>query len=73
VGGRFLFTKMPRGATIGHTNPIAGGCYEEERDEELYTGLTISDLKRDIRAMEKGKYQIVQTGIIVQSDSPNAP
>ena len=41
---------------------------EVEGMEELKTfeGMAVNRL-------EKGKYQIVQTGIIVQSDSPDAP
>jgi len=55
------------------TNVIKGGTLENpgkevEGMEELTTfeGMAVNRL-------EKGKYQIVQTGIIVRSDSPDAP
>ena len=55
------------------TNIIKAGTFENpsmevEGMKELRTfeGMTVNRL-------EKGKYQIVKTGIIVQSDSPDAP
>ena len=55
------------------TNFIKTGTFENpsmevEGIKELKTfeGMAVNRL-------EKGKYQIVQTGIIVQSDSPDAP
>ena len=55
------------------TNFIKTGTFEDpimegEGTKELKTfeGMAVNRL-------EKGKYQIVQTGIIVQSDSPDAP
>ena len=56
-----------------YTNVIKAGTVENpsmevEGMEELKTfeGMAVNRL-------EKGKYQIVQTGIILQSDSPDAP
>jgi hypothetical protein len=55
------------------TNFIKAGTFENpsmevEGMEELKTfeGMAVNRL-------EKGKYQIAQTGIIIQSDSPDAP
>ena len=55
------------------TNFIKAGTFENpsmevEGMEELKTfeGMAVNRL-------EKGKYQITQSGIIIQSDSPNAP
>jgi hypothetical protein len=57
-----IFTNIIKAGTFG--NP----SMEEEEMKELTTfeGMAVNRL-------EKGKYQIVQTGIIVQSDSPDAP
>ena len=56
-----------------YTNVIKAGTFENpsmevEGIKELKTfeGMAVNRL-------EKGKYQITQSGIIVQSDSPNAP
>ena len=56
-----------------YTNVIKAGTFEDpsmevEGIKELKTfeGMAVNRL-------EKGKYQIVQSGIIVQSDSPDAP
>ncbi len=55
------------------TNIIKAGTFEEPSMEvevmkelNTYEGMAVNRI-------EKGKYQIVQTGIIVQSDSPDAP
>ena len=72
--GQFIATdeKGRRYTILIYTNIIKAGTFEtlskEEGMEELKTfeGMTVNRL-------EKGKYQIVQTGIIVQSDSPDAP
>ena len=57
-----IFTNVIKAGTL--ENP----SMEEEGMEELKTfeGMAVNRL-------EKGKYQIVQTGIIVRSDSPDAP
>ena len=56
-----IFTNVIKAGTL--ENP----SMEVEGMEELKTfeGMTVNRL-------EKGKYQIAQTGIIIQSDSPNA-
>ena len=57
-----IFTNLVKGGTV--ENP----SMEVEGNKELKTfeGMAVNRL-------EKGKYEIVQTGIIVQSDSPDAP
>jgi hypothetical protein len=57
-----IFTNVIKAGTL--ENP----SMEEEGMKELTTfeGMAVNRL-------EKGKYQIVQTGIIVRSDSPDAP
>jgi hypothetical protein len=57
-----IFTNVTRAGTL--ENPSG----EAEGMEELKTfeGMAVNRL-------EKGRYQIVQTGIIIQSDSPDAP
>ena len=45
-------------------NPSGG--IEGETELRTFEGMAVNRL-------EKGKYQIAQTGIIVQSDSPDAP
>ena len=57
-----IFTNLVKAGTL--ENP----SMEVEGMEELKTfeGMAVNRL-------EKGKYQIAQTGIIVQSDSPDAP
>jgi hypothetical protein len=57
-----IFTNVVKAGTL--ENP----SMEVEEMEELKTfeGMAVNRL-------EKGKYQIAQTGIIIQSDSPNAP
>jgi len=57
-----IFTNVIKAGTL--ENP----SMEEEGETELRTfeGMAVNRL-------EKGKYQIAQTGIIVQSDSPDAP
>jgi hypothetical protein len=57
-----IFTNVVKAGTL--ENP----SMEVEGMEELKTfeGMAVNRL-------EKGKYQIAQTGIIVRSDSPNAP
>ena len=73
--GQFIATdeKGRRYTILIYTNVIKAGTLENpsmevEGKEELTTfeGMAVNRL-------EKGKYQIVQTGIIVKSDSPNAP
>ena len=57
-----IFTNVVKAGTL--ENP----SMEEEGETELRTfeGMAVNRL-------EKGKYQIAQTGMIIQSDSPNAP
>jgi hypothetical protein len=57
-----IFTNIIKAGTL--ENP----SMEEEGMKELTTfeGMAVNRL-------EKGKYQIVQTGITVRSDSPDAP
>ena len=57
-----IFTNVVKAGTL--ENP----SMEVEGMEELKTfeGMAVNRL-------EKGKYQIAQTGIIIQSDSPDAP
>jgi hypothetical protein len=57
-----IFTNVTKAGTL--ENP----SMEVEGMEELKTfeGMAVNRL-------EKGRYQIVQTGIIIQSDSPDAP
>ena len=73
--GQFIATDENgrRYTILIYRNIIKAGTFENpsmevEGMEELKTfeGMAVSRL-------EKGKYQIVQTGIIVQSDSPDAP
>ena len=73
--GQFIATDENgrRYTILIYTNVIKEGTLkspstEVEGMEELKTfeGMAVNRL-------EKGKYQIVQTGIIVQSDSPDAP
>ena len=57
-----IFTNVIKAGTLENPN------MEEEGETELRTfeGMAVNRL-------EKGKYQIAQTGIIIQSDSPDAP
>ncbi len=57
-----IYTNVAKAGTL--ENP----SMEVEGMEELKTfeGMAVNRL-------EKGKYQIAQTGIIIRSDSPNAP
>jgi len=55
------------------TDSIKAGTFENPKMEtegmkelKTYEGMAVNRL-------EKGKYQIVQTGVIIQSDSPDAP
>lgn len=73
--GQFIVTdeKGRRYTILIFTNFTKAGTFENpsmevEGIKELKTfeGMAVNRL-------EKGKYQIVQTGIIVQSDSPDAP
>ena len=56
------------------TNVIKAGTLENPSMEEVEG---MEELKTfegmAVNRLEKGKYQIAQTGIIVQSDSPDAP
>ncbi len=73
--GQFIATDENgrRYTILIYTNVIKAGTLENpsmevEGMEELKTfeGMAVNRL-------EKGKYQIAQTGIIIQSDSPDAP
>ena len=73
--GQFIATdeKGRRYTILIYTNIIKAGTFEDpsmevEGIKELKTfeGMAVNRL-------EKGKYQIVQSGIIVRSDSPDAP
>ena len=56
-----------------YTNIVSAGTLENP--SEGVEGMT--ELKTfegmAVNRLEKGRYQIVQTGVIVQSDSPGAP
>ena len=73
--GQFIATdeKGRRYTILIYTNIINAGTFENPSMEvegmnelKTFEGMAVNRL-------EKGKYQIVQTGIIVQSDSPDAP
>ena len=73
--GQFIATDENgrRYTILIYTNVVKAGTFENpsmevEGMKELKTfeGMAVNRL-------EKGKYQIVPTGIIVQSDSPDAP
>jgi hypothetical protein len=57
-----IFTNIIKAGALG--NP--SGAVEGMTELKTFEGMAVNRL-------EKGKYQIVQTGKIVQSDSPNAP
>jgi hypothetical protein len=57
-----IFTNFIKTGTF--ENPSMEG--EGTKELKTFEGMAVNRL-------EKGKYQIVQTGIIVQSDSPDAP
>ena len=57
-----IYTNVIKAGTVD--NPSGG--VEGMAELKTFEGMAVNRL-------EKGKYQIVQTGIIVQSDSPDAP
>jgi hypothetical protein len=73
--GQFIATDENgrRYTILIYTNLVKAGTVENpsmevEGMEELKTFEGVA-----VNRLEKGKYQIAQTGIIVRSDSPNAP
>ena len=73
--GQFIATdeKGRRYTILIYTNIIKAGTFENPsmdadgmNELKTFEGMAVNRL-------EKGKYQIVPTGIIVQSDSPDAP
>ena len=73
--GQFIATdeKGRRYTVLIYTNIIKAGTFENP-------GMEVEGMKElktfegmEVNRLEKGKYQIVQTGIIIQSDSPDAP
>ena len=73
--GQFIATdeKGRRYTILIYTNVMKAGTFENPSGEvegmnelKTFEGMAVNRL-------EKGKYQIVPTGIIVQSDSPDAP
>ena len=73
--GQFIATDENgrRYTILIYTNVIKAGAVENPSEE--VEGMT--ELKTfegmAVNRLEKGKYQIVQTGIIIQSGSPDAP
>jgi hypothetical protein len=57
-----IFTNVVKAGTLENPSMKVEGM----KELKTFEGMAVNRL-------EKGKYQIVQTGIILQSDSPDAP
>ena len=57
-----IYTNITKAGTVENPNEGVEGMAELK----TFEGMAVNRL-------EKGKYQIVQTGVIVQSDSPDGP